>query len=212
MPKDTLRKIDMFNALDNEEFKTLSDATTFKTLNKDNILFYEGDKAEYLYMLLDGELKLYKQGAKSQEIVLHHFNKPSLIAEMPTLENLNFPATCIALRDETLVGMIEKDSFKDILNKNPKLSLHIIMSLTKKIKNLETSINRNMVFDATAKVCSILKENPEVLQTKKHIQVANFLNIAPETLSRSIAKLKKLKVLNSNNEVTDIDRLDIFLD
>ena len=211
MLKEALKSIDMFSCLDDSEFNEVVDVTTLKKLQSDNILFYEGEKPDYFYLLFNGQLKLYKTGFKSQEVVLHYFHKPSLIAEMATLENFNFPATCVAVQDNTTVGMIEKEKFKLILEKNSKLSLHIIKSLTKKIKNLEVSINRNLIFDAITKVCSILKENPTIFKTHKSVEVANRLNMAPETLSRSVTKLKKLEILNDNNEIIDTQKLDMFL-
>ena len=212
MVKEAMRKMDMFGCLNDSEFSELIEITTLKKLQSGNILFYEGEKPLFYYLLLEGELKLYKTGFKSQEVVLHYFREPSLIAEMATLENFDFPATCEIVQDETIVGVIEKEKFNLMLEKYSTLSLHVIKSLTKKIKSLEGSINRNLIFDATAKVCSILKEHPEILKTQKNTQVANFLNMAPETLSRSLAKLRKLEIINSTNEVIDAKKLDTFLD
>lgn len=212
MVKEALNNIDMFASLNEYEFHILENITSLKILQKENILFYEGEEPNYFYILLKGQVKLYKSGVKSQEVVLHYFTKPTLIAEMATLENIKFPATCVAVEDHTIIGMIEKNKFKQILKNNSELSLHIIKSLTTKIKNLELSINRNLIFDATKKVCSILKENPEIFQTKKNIQIANLLNMAPETLSRSISKLKKLEIIDEEIKIVDDKKLTEFLD
>lgn len=212
MIENLLKNIDMFNCLDENEISELSNLISIKKLQEENILFYEGEDANFFYLLLDGHLKLYKTGIKSQEIVLHYFIKPTLIAEMATLENIKFPATCVATKNETIVGLIDKKKFLEILKNNSELSIHIIKSLTKKIKNLEISINRNLIFDATTKVCSILDENPNILQTQKNIHIANLLNMAPETLSRTISKLRKLEILNNKNEVIDVEKLKMFLE
>jgi len=210
--KSLFKNIDLFNSLQEEELDEVIKISLVKTLNKDNILFYEGDKADKFYFLLDGHLKLYKTGIKSQEIVLHYFTQPTMVAEMATLENINFPATAVIVKDETRVALIEKENFLDILKKDSQLSFHIIKSLTKKIKNLEVSIKRNLVFDATTKVCSLLKENPEILILYKKNEVAHMLNIAPETLSRTLLKLKKLEIINDEYNVIDTKKLDTFLE
>lgn len=205
------KNIDLFNALEDEELEQIIKIATVKTLQKDNVLFYEGSDSKHFYFLLDGHLKLYKIGAKSQEIVLHHFSRPTLFAEMATFENATFPATALALKNDTKVALIDKESFIDILKRDTELSFHIIKSLTKKIKNLETSIKRNLIFDATAKVCSLLKENPQTFSNYKQIEVANILNMAPETLSRTLSKLKKLEILDENNNLIDTQKLNAFL-
>lgn len=212
MKKNMLKNIDMFSSLDENELEKIASITKIKEFNKDNIVFYEADEPQYFYILFEGHVKLYKTGVKSQEIVLHYFVNPTLIAEMATLENIKFPATCVATQDRTVIGMCEKKSFENMLKNNSELSFHIIKSLTKKIKNLEVSINRNLIFDATSKVCSILKENPKIFQTHKNIQVANLLNMAPETLSRTLSKLKKMQIINSKNELINSDKIEMFLD
>ena len=212
MLTEKLKKIELFSELSEDELKGIADSCNIKKLNKGNILFYEGDPCEAFYILIEGELKIYKTGIKSQELILHYFNAPSMIAEMATLENMNFPATSAALVNDTVVAIIDKSKFLDLIKSYPELSFHMMRSLTAKIKNLETLINRNLVFDATAKVCSLIKEDKEILINKKNIQIANLLNMAPETLSRILKKLKKLNILDQNNILIDEEKLDMFLE
>lgn len=212
MFEEKLKSIDIFSNLNENELKYISNISELKTLNKDNILFYEGDSSDHFYALLEGNLKLYKTGTKFNEIVLHYFTKPTLIAEMATLEGINFPASAVATKDDTLVAVINKEKFMNILKSDTDFSFHIIKSLTKKIKNLEVAINRNLIFDATSKVCSLIEEDPTYLTTHKNIEIANILNMAPETLSRVLGKLKKVGVLDSSNSLIDKEKLEIFLD
>ncbi|MEA3353907.1 MAG: Crp/Fnr family transcriptional regulator [Campylobacterota bacterium] len=206
-----LKQIDIFKELDDMELRQISDITTTKRLSSDNILFYEGDESNCFYALLEGHLKLYKTGIKSNEIVLHYFVNPTMVAEMATLENIKFPATAAASKDDTLVAIIDKEKFLKILKDNSDFSFHIIKSLTKKIKNLEVAINRNLIFDATTKVCSMLKEQPDIFQTNKNKKVASILNMAPETLSRTVTKLKKLNIIDNDQKLINEDKLDMFL-
>jgi len=58
-----------------------------------------------------------------------------------------------------------------------------------------------MVLNSTQKLCSYLEENPNALDEYKHKEIANILNMAPETLSRIIQKLKKMSILDNNRVV-----------
>jgi len=212
MIKKELRNIDIFKTLNDREFAKIDNITTIKKLSENNILFYEGEKPKYFYILLDGYLKLYKTGIKSNEIVLHYFTQASMVAEMATLENMNFPATAVATRDNTMVALVDRAKFLNILKNDSIFSFYIIRSLTKKIKHLEVAINRNLIFDTTSKVCSLIKENPEFIKDSKNIQIANILNMAPETLSRTLSKLRKLKIIDRNNKIIDEEKINIFLE
>ncbi|MDH4944836.1 Crp/Fnr family transcriptional regulator [Sulfurimonas sp. C5] len=206
-----LKQIYFFNSLNEEEIKAIESMSVIKKLQRDEILFYEGETAKSFYFLLEGKLKLYKTNSKANEIVLHLFQAPTMVAEMATIEDIPFPATARAQTNNTFVAVIEKEKFLNLLEITPKLSWHIIKSLTSKIKTLEKSINRNLVLDATAKVCSLLQENHDILQTHKNIQIANILNITPETLSRTLRKLKDLRVLDDKNNLIDQEKLELIL-
>ncbi|WP_304545121.1 Crp/Fnr family transcriptional regulator [Sulfurimonas microaerophilic] len=211
MYEKKLKELYLFNSLNDDEIKSIESMTLIKKLQKGEILFYEGEQANSFYILLEGDLKLYKTNAKANEIVLHHFQEPTMLAEMATIEDVPFPATACAQMDNTLVALIPKEKFLTLLENIPQLSWHIIKSLTHKIKSLEKSINRNLVYDATTKVCSLIEENPNIFHTKKNVEIATMLNITPETLSRTLRKLKDLGVLDENNNLADPKKLEMVL-
>ncbi|MFV0562910.1 Crp/Fnr family transcriptional regulator [Malaciobacter mytili] len=210
MYKDILKKIDFFKLLNEEEIELINNSCKIITLNKNNILFYEGDFAKSFYIMLQGRLKLYKTGTMGNEIIIHSFNKPTIFAEMATFQESTFPATAISTSNLTKVAILEKKIFISLLQNNANLSFHIIGSLIKKMKTLEQTIHRNLVYDATQKVCSLLKEKPNILIEKKHSKIANKLNMAPETLSRSLKKIKEKGYINQNNIVIDSSFYEIL--
>ncbi|WP_417331704.1 Crp/Fnr family transcriptional regulator [Halarcobacter sp.] len=203
MYKNVLKKVEFFKLLSEEEIELVSNSCKIITLNKDNILFYEGDFANSFYIMLQGKLKLYKTGTMGNEIVIHNFSKPTILAEMATFQASPFPATAISTSSITKVAILEKEVFLSLLQSNANLSFHIIGSLIKKMRNLEQTIHRNLVYDATQKVCAFLRDNPNILIERKHSEIANKLNMAPATLSRSIKKIKEKGYINKENIVVD---------
>ena len=73
------------------------------------------------------------------------------------------------------------------------------------------SIHKNLVYDARQRICALLKDNPKILIDKKHSFVAKILNMAPETLSRNIRKLREKGYLDKNNIVIN-DSFDELLE
>lgn len=212
MITNELRRLDIFKDLSESMLEKIAEITTIKTFQEDNILFYEGESCEYFYLLLDGALKLYKTGIKSNEIVLHYFRQPTLVAEMASLESVPFPATASVMKPATRVALIEHAKFLELLLNDAELSFSLVKSLTKKIKTLEVAINRNLVLDATLKVCSMIQEEPNIFALHKHKDVALLLNMAPETLSRIVHKLKKTGILDDKNILSSSEKLELFLE
>jgi len=212
MIKDKLKALEIFQSLTEQELEKIVEISFIKKLSKDNILFYEGEMPLYFYALLQGYMKFYKIDLKGHEIILHFFTKPLMMAEMPSLENIPFRATAIAMREDTEVLLIDRKKFLLLLSEDNGFSLNIIKSLTHKIKELEVAINRNLIYDAITKVCSFIKEQPSVLEERKHKEIAIILNMAPETFSRVLKKLKKLNILNPQYTVINHEKLDMFLE
>jgi len=208
--KEILQSIDIFNALDEELLEILVSLVSVNRYKKGNILFFEGDTPTHFYILIHGEVKLYKVNEKGGEIMLHYFCAPTMIAEMAVIEQINFPATAEFLSDGA-IAKIEKDEFYTLLETEPKLSLAIIKSLNRKIKTLEQTINNNLVYNSTTKVANYILKFPQKFQKIKKVELAKELNMAPETLSRVIAKLKKMQIIDKNHSLLDTDKLTKML-
>ena len=211
MIKEQLKKIEIFKNLTEIELEKIINISVVKKLSRENILFYEGERPQFFYALLDGFVKFYKTDLKGNEIVIHFFTQPTFLAEMPSFENIPFPATAISMRDESSFLLIEREKFLALLNSDPKFSFYIIKSLSQKVRNLEQVINRNLIYDAMTKVCSFIKENPRDVVNTKHKDIAIILNMAPETLSRILKKLKNLNIIDKKGMLLDPEKLDMFL-
>lgn len=209
---EKLQYIDIFKSLNEETLSRISSISTLKKLSNQNVLFYEGDEPEYFYCLITGHIKIFKMDLKGQEIVLHYFTQPTLVAEMPSFENIAFPATAVAMSDVVEILCIDQKKFLNMLKEDAVFSFSLIKSLTKKVKNLELVINRKMVYDAMTSVATFIYDNPQLIKNTKNKDIASILNMAPETFSRTLTKLRKLEILDSKNNIIDHNKLETILE
>ncbi|PLY11521.1 MAG: Crp/Fnr family transcriptional regulator [Arcobacter sp.] len=186
-----------FDSLDEKEKKELEKISRKKNYKKDEILFYKGDEAKYLYLLVSGIVKVYKHDYKDNEIIIHNLTAPTFIAEIANYEEVPYPANC-SFETDSEVYVIEYNEFKKRFLFKPEISMMLIKSLTKKIKALENFINYNITADANIKITQFIYENEEILSSLKQVKIASILNITPETLSRKISKLKKDKIIEND--------------
>lgn len=207
---DKLQKHEIFTNLDYEDLVKIANITFLKTFEKDQIIFYETEEPKYFYLLNSGFVKVYKVDPKGNEIILHNFVGPCMIAEMASIENFNFPATCVAMNNSDFL-LIKKEEFIKLLKNNSNISFHVIKSLTKKIKSMESLLNRSLIFDATTKVAHYINEKTDEFEKKKNKDIAGELNMTPETLSRVLKKLKDLNILDKNNTLINKEKLQMFL-
>ncbi len=209
---EIIRKVYLFSHLSEENINKLNQISTVREYDPNDILFYEGQEAENLYILLDGLVKAYKLTEKGTEITITQFKPISMIGEYANFEKIPYPATAQFITKGKAL-LVDSRAFERDFLSSPDILLSIIKSLTIKIKTLDTFIQMNMIMGAEARVAKLLIENPDIFKSFKHHQVASFLNITPETLSRIITKFKTKNLISmekSNISVLNKEALRII--
>ncbi len=186
-----LKSIDFFANLDEKNIKKMEKISTFLKMNSGEILFYEGDEPKYLHILLNGVIKLYKTDLKGHQVFMHHFTPVSLVGELANFENMPYPATAEAVVNSEILRINFSELSEDFF-KNPDVSMQIIKSLSQKAKILTNVIHKEMILSTEAKIAKLIVENGEIFKEFKNTQIANILNITPETLSRTLTRFKKM--------------------
>jgi len=205
--KNKLKNIVLFNDLDEKTIKIIENFTTETKLKKDNIVFYEGDDSNYLYLLASGIIKLYKVSTNDKEIILKYFHSGELIAEVANFEHITYPATAKAFTDIEILK-IDFEKLKKIIYSKPELMFKIQSSLIKKIKNLEKVISTHLVLDARERIAQYICDNPKDFFNTKKIEIAEILNITPETLSRILRVFKNDNLIDVKMKTIDKEKLE----
>jgi len=209
-----IEDIPMFTNLDKKFHKELYDSIYIRHFTKHSILFYEGDSSDYLHILLDGQVRLYKTSPKDTMVQLHRLNSPSIIGEYACLEQVPFPATCEFISDRGTIGLLH---FKKVMEylKDPLFSLSLLKSMTNKVMMLSSLVHKETILSSEAKVADLLLNEKEAFNKIKNNEIASILNITPETLSRILSKLKKSHIIASENsliKICDIEALHIIVE
>ena len=205
-----LQEIPMFSALGETYIKELQNAIHIKHYTKDSILFYEGDKSEYLHILLEGSVKLYKTSPKGNHIQINRLTAPSLIAEFACFEQEIFPATCEFVSDGS-IGLLHFDKLYEYLNQ-PQFSLELIKSLTGKVMMLSALVHKETILSSEAKVADLMIKKIGVFNRLKNNEIASILNLTPETFSRILTKFKKEGIISvKDHHVTVINKDALFI-
>ena len=196
MVQKVIDDFQFFNFLKEKDLNRLKEISVKKYFNKGEILFYKGEEAKYLHLLIKGIVKLYTYDHKDNEVIIHNLVSPSLVAEIVNYEEMKFPANC-SFETNAEVLLIDYEKFKEEFLLKPEISIFFIKSLTRKIKALESFINYNISSNSIEKIAKFLIDNETILINLKQVKIAEILNITPETFSRKLAKLKKDNVIQN---------------
>ena len=203
-----IEDIPLFSHLDKSFHKKLYQDIYIRQFTKNSIVFYEGDSSDYLHILLDGEVRLFKTSPKNSMIQLHRLNAPATIGEYACLEQAPFPATCEFISQEG--GVIGLLHFKSVMSylQNPYFSLALLKSMTNKVMILSSLVHKETILSSEAKVADLILNETRVFNRIKNNEIASILNITPETLSRILSRLKKSNIITIENHIVTIQNIE----
>jgi len=209
-----IEDVPMFCNLDKRFHKRLHNSIYIRHFSKNSIVFYEGDCSDYLHILLEGQVRLYKTSPKNSTIQIHRLVAPAVIGEYACLDQVPFPASCEFISEKGIIGLLHFDEVMKYM-KEPDFSLALLKSMTNKVMLLSSLVHKETILSSEAKVADLILNDTETFTYIKNNEIASILNITPETLSRILSRLKKEGIISFDKHVLkiiNIEALHIILE
>ena len=215
-----LKKSLLFSGLDEENLGEVAAIATKRTFSRGESLFTEGEKANGFYLLASGSIKLCKISPDGKEKVLHFVYPSETFAEAAFFGDGAYPAEARALeKGEAL--FFPKEAFMGLLERNPRFSLNLIVSLSLLLRRFARQIEELSFAEVPSRLATYLLElaakKSTTFQGKTYLdlemkkgELASHIGTVSETLSRTLKKLKDegiIEVEGSRVIIHDIDRL-----
>ena len=195
-----IRKISFFNNLSDEQINIIASISTVSKQPNKSILYYESDINKNLLFLVEGLIKIYKVDKFNNEIFLYHIYKNSMISELTSTNNKEIYCFSNAeFIEDSIVLSINFEKFQEYFLSKNILTMELLEVLLNKTHQLQCIVNRELVFDATAKVAFMLSQDLEMFNRLKRQEVSFMLHIQPETLSRVLKRLSRNGTINIEN-------------
>ncbi|WP_345984803.1 Crp/Fnr family transcriptional regulator [Sulfurimonas sp. HSL-1656] len=194
--EEYLKTIPLFSDLSQEELAKLIKIVLLRKYPKGAILYYEKEKHNEIYYLKEGLIKIYKVDRFDNEVFMYNLFSDTLISEITDFDRIGcFANAEFAIDSDVLV--IDFEHFQQMYMNSPNLMLKLLKEFAKKSKMMQCIINREIVFDGTAKVAFMLINDLRSFNQLKKQEIAYMLNIQPETLSRILKKLTRSGMIDT---------------
>jgi CRP/FNR family transcriptional activator FtrB len=192
----------------------LADASGIQCIGKGSTLFREGERAHFVYALVEGSVSLLN-GPRNEEIVADFMEAGDIILIAPALLQLPYMVTARAVTD-LLVAMMPAEEFVRFSQTDLAFSVALNRILAGHWRLLLRHLTQTKSRDADTRLIGYLIDNVDVTEgaaqfalpgSKKAL--AAHLGIMPETLSRSLKRINPLGVTSKGSEIyiADVSRL-----
>ncbi|MBN2824452.1 MAG: Crp/Fnr family transcriptional regulator [Campylobacterales bacterium] len=209
---EDIQKIQIFASCSLEELEYIASISKITTYPKGATLYYEQDMLSHLIFLLDGRIKVYKVDKYENEIFLYHIYSYSMVSELSSLESDTiYCYSNSEFLEDSRVLVVDYLKFRKRFLKASGIVSTFIHELITKNQQLQCIINRELVFDASAKVAYMLLDDLEMFNTLKRTQSAFLLHIQPETLSRVLKKMTRNGIISLTNGKVSIENTEALI-
>jgi CRP-like cAMP-binding protein len=216
-----LRKIlaasQLFSGLDERSLDEIASAASVRKAARQEMIFFEGETAEALFIVGRGKVKIFKVSPDGKEQILMIAGPEDSFAEAALFAGNKYPASAQAL-EESEIAVISRERFVKLLGEDPDLAVNLIARLSALLRKLATLVEELSLTDVTTRVAHHLltqiglnsQANSKITLSEKKTVLASMIGTIPETLSRSLAKLVREKVIavdGPNVQILDMQKL-----
>lgn len=200
---NTLRSCKLFAGLPLADLQNLADISAVKSLEKDEYLFREGERALGFYVVQKGAINVHRVSAAGKEQVIHVFRNGESFAEAALVTATGYPADARAL-EPSQVLLVNKDGFIGLLKRQPELGLRMLASMSQHLRVLVGLVEDLTLKDVETRLANWLvkrcpspesrQPHPIELTMTKRVLAAE-LGTVSETFSRTLAKFREQKLI-----------------
>ena len=209
----------LFAGLRSEQLERIAEVSARYSYARGADVFSEGDDADGFYVILAGQVRVYKMNLEGKEQILHLLGPGDPVGEAAVFSGGVFPAHAAALTNAELLFVPKKD-FEKLLLEDPSISMNMLALLSKRLHRFAALIEDLALKEVPARLAAYLLYHAETGKQEAMIvslgitkgQLANVLGTTPETLSRVLARMGKegLIVMKGNRRIVlhDAERLE----
>ena len=190
-----------------------------RKLPSQQVLFHTGDRAEAVYILISGKLKLVRHTSQGKELLLHLVSPGESFAEAAMLGNGTYPATAVSL-EPSVVFCWPRSRLIELLRNTPDLALGMVLSVSLWTHRLVTQLELLTQRRVEERLAIYLKGRSggerlvaghEIILREPRNLIAAQIGTVPEVLSRTFRRFEEsglVEITSNKVRILDADGFD----
>ncbi|XJZ26003.1 Crp/Fnr family transcriptional regulator [Bacillota bacterium Lsc_1132] len=219
--KKVLSEFSLFRGLNDHELNKVTEISISREWKKHSHVFLQGDPLENVYFIANGKIKIYKSDVNGKEQIVAIMKKGEMFPHVGFFRKGNYPAYAEVLNTSTLIT-VPITRFENVLIENPELSIKVFKVLGEKIVDLQNRLEEQILNNTYEQIVKLLirlaqKDGKELEDGRMWLKaeftnkdLANMIGTTRETISRTLTKMKKNKLINEDekgNMILDPEQL-----
>jgi len=196
-----------------DEFEKLSEGKETRSFNRKDMVFEAGGVPRWLYLIIEGQVKLYRNNEFGKELITHLYKEGEFFGYFPLINESNYDNSAVALTDSKL-RLIPKEDFMLLLYNNREFAAQFIKMLSNSMNSTEqelielaySSVRRKVANALFAFATTQLNQTNMVIRVSRD-NLASRAGTAKETLIRTLSDFKSEGLIDIDGGAISIQDL-----
>ena len=196
-----LSEIELFSELNESELQEVATHAQIRNVPNDTTIFYEGDPADAVYVVVNGRVKVVTTSSDGKEFILTVLGAGQVFGEMGLLETAPRSASVITITEVELIT-IKRDDFDRLIETRPTISRKLMAILSRRLRRANSKMESLAYMDVAGRLARYLLDMAldhgqrlgngwVVVKRPTHSDIAHSIGTSRETVSRLINEFEE---------------------
>ena len=202
-----LGRVEPFQALDERAHLTVVEHGTRRTVDKGQMVFWQDDPGEAMFVLLEGTVKLTVCSRDGELIELHRHAAPAIFGELALLDGGPRSASAEAVERSTLLVVTRAELLR-LLRAEDQVAEALLRTLGTIVRRTTRQISDLAFLSLQGRVAAKLLDltEPDGARTRRvtQVELATMVGGARQTVNQALRSLESLGYIRSAGRVFEI--------
>lgn len=175
---------DNYLPLDDTERKELSNRVIEKNIKRRQFILQENDVCKYYTFVISGLFKMYAVEKNGKENNIQFASENDWIADIGSFHNEKPSRLYIEAIEPSIILQISKDNLWYLYTNYPKFDRNFRVIIEDKFIELQNRVLQSISSTAEERYETYLEQYPNLSNRLPNTQIASYLGITPEFLSK----------------------------
>lgn len=198
---EMLKKVPLFENVDDAELARISSLLVEKSFPKDAHIVSRDESGDAMYVISKGRVKVSIQGDGGREVILNILKAGDFFGEMSLLDDLPRSANVVAAEDSRVL-ILKRDGFREHVFKSPTTALNVMAELSRRLRRADELISNLALLDVYSRVAHIMidlakrdgeevEEGILIRERPTQQDIASMIGTSRETVSRVLSEFQR---------------------
>ena len=206
-----LRGNEYFDDLTEIILKEVADRMHLREYQRGDVLFWEGDPCDGLYIVEQGSAKIFRLSPQGRQYIVRVLEEGDTFAEVPAFDEGTNPVNVEAL-ETCRVWVINSQKLHELVMAHPAFAQKVLVNFGRMLRGMVRMVSEMAFYQVTHRLARLISELPQEKSAPHWTQeqLAARLGTVREVVARSLKELERSGAIKMEDRRIQVADQTIF--